>query len=86
MSKKDKLLEKMRRSMSGWKFRDLENLYVGFGFEKYEGGKHTMFIHPKFPKLRGTVTRHRTLPIGYVRYAVKLIDTLKALQEERDVR
>lgn len=62
------------------KFNDIENLYTRFGFEKYEGSKHTMFIHPDFPELRATVARHRSLPIGYVRFAIRLIDRLKKLQ------
>lgn len=82
MPREDKLLERMRRSKTGWRFADLERLYLGFGFEKYEGGKHAMYIHPHFPKLRATVTRHRSLPMGYVHFAMRLIDELKQLEEE----
>lgn len=81
MSKDEKLLEKMRRSKTGWRFNDIESLYMSFGFEKYEGSKHAMFIHPDFPELRATVARHRSLPIGYIQFAIKLIDKLKELQE-----
>ena len=45
MSKEDKFYEKLR-SKSGWRYRDLEALYLCFGFEKVEGGKHVLFIHP----------------------------------------
>ena len=81
MSDEDKLLERMRRSKTGWRFTDLERLYFRFGFEKYEGSRHTMYIHPDFPKLRATVTRHRSLPKGYIQFAVKLIDRLNELEE-----
>lgn len=84
MSKGDRLLEKMRRSKAGWKFNDLESLYIKFGFEKYEGSKHTMYIHPDFPELRATVTRHSSLAIGYIQFAIKLIDRLKELKEGKN--
>lgn len=86
MSRRDKLLEKMRKSKTGWKFNELESLYVKFGFEKYEGSRHTMYIHPDFPELRATVTRHKSLAIGYVHHAIKLIDRLKELKEGENVK
>ena len=72
----ENLLARMKATKSGWNYNDLDALYKGFGFDKIEGGKHTLFMHPKFPKLRATVTRHRSLPIGYVQTAIKLIDEL----------
>lgn len=84
MFRGDKLLEKMRRSKTGWRFNDLEKLYTKYGFEKYEGGKHTMYIYPGFPELRATVTRHKSLAIGYIQHAIKLIDKLNKLKEEQD--
>lgn len=84
MSDKDKLLERMRRSKAGWKFNDLDNLYTKFGFEKHEGSKHTMYIHPEFPELRATVARHKSLPAGYIQFAIKLIDRLRELREEKN--
>lgn len=81
MSKAEKLLEKMRNSKVGWTFNDLHTLYVGFGFEFREGGKHTIYIHPDFPELRATVARHSPLPVGYIQHAMKLIDNLKEKKE-----
>jgi hypothetical protein len=68
------LLERMRRSKSGWRFRDLDELYRGFGFEMTEGKKHRLYVHPSHPDLRATVTRSSTLPIGFVGRAVRLVD------------
>lgn len=82
MTAAEKLLARMRQSKSGWKYKDLDTLYCGFGFEVHEGKGHTMYIHPDFPQLRATVTRHRSLPIGYIQYAIKLVDELKKLQGE----
>jgi hypothetical protein len=43
-----------------------------------------MYIHPDFPELKATVTRHRSLAIGYIQYAIKLIDKLKKLKEAKN--
>lgn len=80
MSSAEKLLARMRESKSGWGFSDLDSLYVGFGFRKREGGKHTIYIHPKFPRLRATVARHRSLPVGYIEHAINLIDELNSFE------
>lgn len=77
MSKVEKLLDRMRRTKADWKSKDLKKLYLGFGFEKREGRKHTMYIHPTFPELSATVTRHGGVAKGYISTAVKLIDRLK---------
>lgn len=81
MPKADKLLEKMRNSKAGWNANDLHVLYVGFGFDFREGGKHTIYMHPEFPELRATVARHSTLAVGYIQYAINLIDKLKKLSK-----
>ena len=72
------LLERMRRSKTGWTAGDLERLYVGFGFRWREGHKHRFYVHPRHPDLYTTVTRssHRVAP-GYVQTAVRLIDNLQ---------
>lgn len=84
LKRRDVLLEKMRKNKAGWKFNNLDNLYIKFGFEKHEGSKHTMYIHPDFPELRATVTRHRSLAVGYIQFAIKLIDRLKELKEVKN--
>lgn len=56
--------------------RDLDRLYLGFGFERVEGGKHVLYIHPKYHDLRATVTRSTSIPKGYVSHAVQLIDVM----------
>ncbi|MEW6405090.1 MAG: hypothetical protein AB1649_25110 [Chloroflexota bacterium] len=87
VSKADKrleLLEQMRKSKSNWKKEDIERLYKEFGFILRHGGSHDVVTHPKFPKLRATLARHKALPKGYVQFAVKLIDQLLELQKEGD--
>jgi hypothetical protein len=74
------LLESMRRSKGGWSADDLEKLYVGLGFEFREGGKHRVYIHPKFPELRATVTRSRSLAKGYIEHALHLAKRLEEME------
>lgn len=80
-SKAEKMLERMRRSASGWKRRDLESLYEGFGFVLKHGRKHDYYSHPKYPQLRDTLKRSRTVSDYSVRNAIRLIDMLIAMQE-----
>jgi hypothetical protein len=74
-----KLLERMRSTKSGWGEKDLEAVYLGYGFTFRDGAKHRMYTHPDFPQLHTTVSRQRDLPPGYAQEAVKLIAELEAL-------
>lgn len=84
MADAEKLLSRMRASKSGWGEKDLESLYVGFGFQYQEGGKHRLYSHPKYPELYATVGRHKSLAKGYISTAVKLIDRLKELESANE--
>lgn len=77
MASADALLERMIRSKAGWTSRDLETVYTGFGFSCREGGKHTVYSHPGHPDLRTTVTRARSVPVGYIQEAIRLVRILK---------
>ena len=80
MASADKILAKMRRTSAGWGQADFEKLYEGFGFNKREGKKHTIYIHPDFPQLRDTVARHGSLANGYAASAVATIGELQRLR------
>jgi hypothetical protein len=60
----------------------LDRLYRGFGFEVEEDGPHSVYIHARYPQLRASVTRSRTLPVGYIQHAPKLIEELKVLEKK----
>ena len=77
----DKLRKRMSASRSGWRWRDLDRIYIRYGFKKREGNKHTVYSHPDFPQLRATVARHRSLPKGYVTTALRLIARLEQLEK-----
>lgn len=76
----EKLLERMRRSKSGWKRTDLDKLYEGYGFTIRHGSNHDVVTHPDYPQLRETLPRHNKVAIYLVRKAVKLVDKLIQLQ------
>jgi hypothetical protein len=65
----EKLLEDMRRSQDNWKRRDLETLYIGFGFiirKKKSRAPHDKVFHPEFPRLITSLPRHRKLSVTYI--------------------
>ena len=78
-----KLLERMRRTRSGWGEDDLDRLYRSFGFREITRPRasHRVYVHPDHPDLRATVARKRSLPKGYATTAVRLID--KLLERQR---
>lgn len=79
------LLARMTRTRAGWGQADLERLYLSFGFDKREGGKHTVYTHRADPRtLRATVGRHGSLAPGYVQTAIRLIRHLEALEEPEE--
>jgi len=84
MGSGDKLLSKMRDSKTGWQFHDLDRLYRYYGFKVREGGKHCIYTHPEHPSLLATVTRSRSLPIGYIQHAIKIIDKLLELSQKKE--
>lgn len=77
------LLARMMRTKAGWGQPDLDRLYLSFGFDKREGGKHTVYTHRADPQhLRATVGRHKPLAVGYIHTALRLIRLLKHTEGE----
>lgn len=71
----------MSASKDGWGWRDLDRIYLSYGFTKRQGSKHTVYSHPTHRQLRATVARHRSLPKGYITTALRLINELEQLQK-----
>lgn len=76
------LLERMRRTRSGWSEDDLDKLYRSFGFREITRPRapHRVYIHPDYSDLRATVARKKSLPKGYATTAVRIIDKLLSRQ------
>ena len=53
-----------------------------FGFEKWEGAKHTRYQHPLYPRLMATVPRHKSISPRYVSTALRLIREYEARRNE----
>lgn len=85
VSKAEKLLEKMRNNKKGWKRSDLETLYKGFGFSiETSRGPHDKVFHEQYPELITVLPRHKKLAQYIVAQAVKMIDRLKALEQDKE--
>lgn len=82
------LLERMRRTRSGWGEDDFDRLYRSFGFEEITRPRapHRVYVHREFLDLRATVGRHSSLAKGYATTAVRLIDSLLARRAEQERR
>jgi hypothetical protein len=81
MPKRDDLLDRMRRTPSGWSPDHLRRLFVSVGFEATEGSEHTVYRHPDFPQYTSAIPRHRNVKNVYVTKAVKIVERI--LQEKR---
>lgn len=77
----ERLLERMRRTRTGWKPKDFRVLYTGFGFEEIDASKHTKYRHPRYPHLWTMVKRADPLSRAYADDALELIDELLRLEE-----
>ncbi len=75
--KAEKLLERMRKSKSGWTSQDLLRLYRGFGFDIRNGSRHDVITHSAYPSLRATLPRRLKDSTPYVSEAIKMIDNKK---------
>jgi SPX domain protein involved in polyphosphate accumulation len=82
----DKLLERMKRSKSGWKRVDIDTVYEGYGFiitgKKGGGSNHDKVYHPDYPQLITFLPRHNPVGEAYISELIKKISQLKALQAQ----
>lgn len=82
-AQKSSLLEKMRRSKSGWKRKDVDHLYESYGFIIENRSNHDVAKHPDYPNLpRVTLPRSRKVKKYIIRQAIKTIDRLIQLKNE----
>ena len=74
----------MKQTKDGWRPKDFETLYEGYGFTKKEGGNHTTYTNAEYG-LIVQVARHNSLATGYAAQAVKTITALLELQTQKEV-
>jgi hypothetical protein len=82
-SNASKLLDKARRSSSGWRRTEIDALFTRFGFVIENRTRHDIAYHPDYLELKLMLPRHRMVNHVYVEKAVKLIDRLLELQAEK---
>ncbi len=75
---RDDLLDRARRAPGNFSLRDLERLYLSYGFVITRHTRHSFATHPVLKFMRGTIPNHKPFSPGYVRDAVKLIDLVLA--------
>ena len=80
MGRGEKLLARMRLSHAGWRPEDFRTVYLAYGFDEYQGHKHTKYWHPEHLELWTTVPRSSPLSRAYAAEAVDLIDQLLRLE------
>ena len=76
MTRRGKLRTRLERSKGVSRRRDIVRYYTVHGFESREGGKHTVFHHPRHPDIMGIVARHRMLDVAYAKTALRAVDKL----------
>jgi hypothetical protein len=73
-------LQIAQRNPVDWSPGEVVQLLAGFGFECWEGKKHTVCRHPGHPEVYHVIPRHRVVRPYVVRGAVRVIETLKAIE------
>lgn len=83
-AKAEKLLKRLRQTLSGWHAHDLLALYEHYRFTIRSKGKHYIITHQDLPTLRCTLTRSsgELLP-AYAKDALKSIEDVLELDEQK---
>lgn len=83
MTKAEKLLQRMRQTPNEWSPDVFEKIYVGFGFNKHEGGNHTTYTLKQY-NLKEQIPRHNPVAPCYARSTVEIIDKLLAMKQAEE--
>jgi len=73
MSRREKLLIRMRASKADWSVDEALIVYRWAGFAVREGGEHIVVQQLDFPWLVAVITRSSPLPTGYFQTLLKLV-------------
>lgn len=73
MTRRGKLLEKMRENPFDWRIEDIEALAVSLGITiRKSGGSHFVFAHPR-SRLTVTIPFRRPIKPAYIRLFLELV-------------
>ncbi len=73
MSKREKLLEKLRQNPKNVRFDDIDTLLSGLGFEKRQRGSHVTFSQKACGRITVPIKKPFILPV-YVREVLDLLE------------
>ncbi|NMA82422.1 MAG: hypothetical protein GX962_00975 [Epulopiscium sp.] len=76
-TRRTETLEKMRRNPRDWRYEQIHNLLLSFGFGFREGskGSHVVFFHAELDEIL-SIPRARPIKQIYTKNVVKIIDSL----------
>ncbi len=81
MTKREKLIERLRTNFKNVRYEELEALLLHLGFRQRQNGtSHAVFTHTEFPHLRLTVpVRKPFIKPVYVEQALEILQELDDL-------
>lgn len=79
MSKRRKLVERMRRNPKHVRFEEIETLLIGLGFtQRQKGSSHSIFTKENSPSITVPFRRPTVLPV----YVELVLDTIEPFLDE----
>lgn len=75
MSKREKLIERMKNNPKDVPFEDIDSLLIYYGFTR-QGTKHYFYTHPAVSEVV-TIPRHKPIKAVYIERALRVIDEVK---------
>ena len=85
MSKKDKLLEKFKRTPKNCTYREVVSLLEKHGFvvkERAGKGSHSKVHHPLHKDLRWTLSKDKPMSVFHIEEVVSLVEEVERREEE----
>lgn len=75
MSKRDKVIERLRQNPKTVRFEDVDSLLLSFGFEKRQKGSHATYSLEKHRPITIPLRRPYILPV-YVKHVLQILDEM----------
>jgi predicted RNA binding protein YcfA (HicA-like mRNA interferase family) len=73
MTKKQKLLQRLRQNPKNVRFEEIDSLLLALGFEKRQRGSHVTYIYQQQTRMTIPIRKPFILPV-YVKDILKLLD------------
>ena len=73
MSKRQKLLQRLRQNPQNVRFDEIDTLLVGLEFEKRQRGSHVTYVSPEYGRITIPIKKPFILPV-YVKEVLALLE------------